>query len=98
MGAGVAGVVIAVTTWFAPSGAALAQTPDPVATCAVAGRPCFSAAELQQLAKVGDDVMARRVPADTPPAVAASIRQFVDFWVAYSAALGHTIALGFLPG
>lgn len=76
---------------------ARAQTTDsPAAVCTVAGRPCFTADQLRQLAKVGDDVMARRV-APTSPAAAAA-RVFVDHWVGYSVALGYAVASSFLPG
>lgn len=76
---------------------ARAQAPsDPAAACTVAGRPCFTADQLRQLAKVGDDVMARRVPADSP--AAAAVRQFVDHWVGYTVALGYTVATSYLPG
>lgn len=81
---------------LAPAGTALAQTSDPVTACTVAERPCFTAEQLRQLAKVGDEVMARRVPPDSP--VAPVIRKFVDYWVAYSVVVGQTLALSYLPG
>ena len=81
---------------LAIAGPAQAQTTE-AATCTVAGRPCFGVDQLRQLATVPDDVMARRVAAD-PLLVAATIRQFVAYWVDYSVALGYTFAFSYLPG
>jgi len=69
---------------------------SPAATCTIAGQACFTPEQIQQLTKVGDDVMARRAGVDS--SAATEIRQVVDFWGAYSVAIGYAVAFSYLPG
>lgn len=92
--------MLAVACLAGVAGGATAQAPGaqtpPAQPCTTGGIECLAAAQQQQVAKVGDDVMARRVAAGI--AAAAAVRQFVDFWVAYATQVGYGVAFGYLPG
>lgn len=87
--------MVAVGVLGAGAGLVDAQVPG-APSCAAGGPECLSVPQQQQVAKIGDDVIARRVA--TEAANSAVVRQLVSFWVAYASQLGYAVAYSYLPG